>query len=97
MQIGKRRLLREHAINQALLIWVSEDMDILEFHRTGTYTKIRQNKMVLSKKQVEDMAAMAEEAKRHGGVIQVKPRPIAEQVDALYPSRGEQSPTAKPQ
>ena len=74
MQSGKRRAMREHTLNQAIVIWGSEELDIEAYLTLGAYHKQRTERMVLTDKQKSDVNEILKEAKEHGGIIQVKPR-----------------------
>ena len=74
MQLGKRRFLREHALNQAILVWGLEDLDMIGFLETGMYHKARTDRVVISDERNKAIQEQLAEAKAHGGLIQVKPR-----------------------
>ena len=75
MQLGKRKLLREHALNQALMVWGIEDMDITAFLITGAYHKARTTKVAISEERNEDIKKVLQEAKNNKGIIIVHSKP----------------------
>lgn len=82
MYQGKKQFMREHALQQASLVWGLEDLDTVAYVYMGVFSNLKKGKMQLPEETLEKIEELMEEAKQHDGFVQV---PTPEQLGLPIP------------